>query len=53
MKRPILAAASILARINASFHPEHRALLGMKPLAPHDLRRTAVTLAGDLGFDDA
>jgi len=29
------------------------ALLGMKPFTPHDLRRTAATLAGDLGFDDA
>jgi integrase len=28
-------------------------LLGMKPFTPHDLRRTAATLAGDLGFDDA
>ena len=29
------------------------ALLGMKPFTPHDLRRTAATLAGDLGFDHA
>ncbi|MBA4035275.1 MAG: integrase [Bradyrhizobium sp.] len=29
------------------------ALLDMKPFTPHDLRRTAATLAGDLGFDDA
>jgi integrase len=29
------------------------ALLGMNPFTPHDLRRTAATLAGDLGFDDA
>jgi integrase len=29
------------------------ALLGMRPFTPHDLRRTAATLAGDLGFDDA
>ncbi|MCK1407142.1 site-specific integrase [Bradyrhizobium sp. 76] len=28
-------------------------LLGLKPFTPHDLRRTAATLAGDLGFDDA
>src|SRR3984957_17371142 len=27
------------------------ALLGLKPFTPHDLRRTAATLAGDLGFD--
>lgn len=27
--------------------------LGMKPWTPHDLRRTAATLAGDLGFTDA
>jgi integrase len=29
------------------------ALLGLAPFTPHDLRRTAATLAGDLGFDDA
>ena len=29
------------------------ALLDLKPFTPHDLRRTAATLAGDLGFDDA
>ncbi|WP_027584830.1 site-specific integrase [Bradyrhizobium sp. Ai1a-2] len=29
------------------------ALLGLKPFTPHDLRRTAATLAGDLGFDEA
>ena len=29
------------------------ALLGLQPFTPHDLRRTAATLAGDLGFDDA
>lgn len=28
-------------------------LLGLRPFTPHDLRRTAATLAGDLGFDDA
>ncbi|WP_409997253.1 tyrosine-type recombinase/integrase [Bradyrhizobium cosmicum] len=28
-------------------------LLGLEPFTPHDLRRTAATLAGDLGFDDA
>ncbi|KGT73763.1 hypothetical protein MA20_41905 [Bradyrhizobium japonicum] len=28
-------------------------LLGLKPFTPHDLRRSAATLAGDLGFDDA
>ena len=27
--------------------------LGLRPFTPHDLRRTAATLAGDLGFDDA
>jgi hypothetical protein len=27
--------------------------LGMKPWTPHDLRRTAATLAGDLKFPDA
>jgi integrase len=29
------------------------ARLGLRPFTPHDLRRTAATLAGDLGFDDA
>jgi len=29
------------------------ALLGLQPFTPHDLRRTAATLAGDLGFSDA
>jgi integrase len=29
------------------------ALLGLRPFTPHDLRRTAATLAGDLCFDDA
>ena len=29
------------------------ALLGLRPFTLHDLRRTAATLAGDLGFDDA
>jgi integrase len=28
-------------------------LLGLKPFTPHDLRRTAATLVGNLGFDDA
>ena len=28
------------------------ALLGLRPFTPHDLRRTAATLAGDLGFYD-
>ena len=28
-------------------------MLGLKKFTPHDLRRTAATLAGDLGFDDA
>jgi integrase len=27
-------------------------MLGLAPFTPHDLRRTAATLAGDLGFDD-
>src|SRR5258705_9495041 len=27
--------------------------LGLRPFTPHDLRRTAATLAGDFGFDDA
>ena len=28
-------------------------LLSLKPFTPHDLRRTAATLAGELGFSDA
>ncbi|MGY4480081.1 hypothetical protein [Bradyrhizobium sp. USDA 3364] len=28
-------------------------MLGLKPFTPHDLRRTAATLAGELGFSEA
>ena len=28
-------------------------LLGLKPFTPHDIRRTAAALDGDLGSDDA
>lgn len=28
-------------------------LLGLKPFTPHDLRRTAATVAGELGFSEA
>jgi hypothetical protein len=28
-------------------------LLGLRPFTPHDLRRTAATLAGELGFSEA
>ena len=28
-------------------------LFGLRPFTPHNLRGTAATLAGDLGFDDA
>ena len=28
-------------------------LLGLKPFTPHDLRRTAATLAGELGYSEA
>ena len=28
-------------------------LLGLRPFTPHDLRRTAATLAGELGYSDA
>ena len=28
-------------------------VLGLKPFTPHDLRRTAATLAGELGFSEA
>lgn len=28
-------------------------LLGLRPFVPHDLRRTASSIAGDLGFSDA
>ena len=33
--------------------PASASCSGLKPFTPHDLRRTAATLAGDLGFDDA
>ena len=28
-------------------------MLGLKPFTPHDLRRTAATLAGELGYSDS
>jgi hypothetical protein len=43
-------AVPIKGKVNT---PGICALLGLKPFTPHDLRRTAASLAGDLGFDDA
>ena len=38
---------------NKSKTPGLCELLGLKPFAPHDLRRTAATLAGELGYSEA
>jgi integrase len=54
MNRKIMATALRgITRKGKVTTPGICALLGLKPFTPHDLRRTAATLAGDLGFDDA
>ena len=54
MNRKVMAAALRGTKHkNKVKTPGICALLGLKPFTPHDLRRTAETLAGDLGFDDA
>ncbi|WP_210190288.1 hypothetical protein [Bradyrhizobium sp. NAS96.2] len=53
------ALATALRGTKHEKHPENsktpglRELLGLKPFRPHDLRRTAATLAGELGFSEA
>jgi integrase len=54
MNRKVMATALRGTKIKGKvMTPGICALLGLKLFTPHDLRRTAATLAGDLGFDDA
>jgi integrase len=54
MNRKIMATALRGTKVKGKVKtPGICALLDLKPFTPHDLRRTAATLAGDLGFTDA
>ncbi|WOH48255.1 site-specific integrase [Bradyrhizobium sp. sBnM-33] len=54
MNRKVMATALRGTKVKGKVKtPGICALLGLRPFTPHDLRRTAATLAGDLGFDDA
>jgi integrase len=54
MNRKVMATALRGTKVKGKVKsPGICALLGLKPFTPHDLRRTAATLAGDLGFDDS
>jgi integrase len=54
MNRKVMATALRGTKVKGKVKsPGICALLGLQPFTPHDLRRTAATLAGDLGFDDA
>jgi hypothetical protein len=54
MNRKVMATALRGTKVKGKVKtPDICALLGLKPFTPHDLRRMAATLAGDLGFDDA
>ena len=53
MNRKVMATALRGTKHKGKETPGICALLGLRPFTPHDLRRTAATLAGDLGFDDA
>jgi integrase len=54
MNRKVMAAALRGTKVKGKVKtPGICALLGLQQFTPHDLRRTAATLAGDLGFDDA
>jgi len=54
MNRRVMATALRGTKVKGKLEtPGIYALLGLRPFTPHDLRRTAATLAGDLGFDDA
>jgi integrase len=54
MNRRVMATALRGTKVKGKVKsPGICALLGLQPFTPHDLRRTAATLAGDLGFDDA
>jgi integrase len=54
MNRKVMATALRGTKVKGKVKtPGICALLGLRAFTPHDLRRTAATLAGDLGFDDA
>jgi integrase len=54
MNRKVMASALCGTKYKGKVKtPGICAMLGLRPFTPHDLRRTAATLAGDLGFDDA
>src|SRR3984957_11133486 len=54
MNRKVMATALRGTKVKGKVKtPGICALLGLRSFTPHDLRRTAATLAGDLGFDDA
>src|ERR1700731_229878 len=54
MDRKVMATALRGTKVKGKVKtPGICALLGLRPFTPHDLRRSAATLAGDLGFDDA
>jgi integrase len=54
MHRKVMSTALAGTRYKGKVRtPGLCALLGLEPFTPHDLRRTAATLAGDLGIDDA
>jgi integrase len=54
MHRKVMSTALAGTRYKSKVRtPGLCALLGLEPFTPHDLRRTAATLAGDLGIDDA
>src|SRR5262249_35131211 len=53
MNRKVMATALRGTKRNGKVKtPGIYALLGLRPFTPHDLRRTAATLAGALEFDD-
>jgi integrase len=54
MNRKVMATALRGTKVKGKVkRPGICALLDLKPFTPHDLRRTAATLAGDLGLHDA
>ena len=54
MNRKVMATALRGTKVKGKVkRPASARCSACKPFTPHDLRRTAATLAGDLGFDDA
>jgi hypothetical protein len=51
--RASAAASPSSGHQDGQLYPLVRCTTKTKPFTPHDLRPTAATLAGDLGFDDA